>query len=264
MGDYLLRIRKLSPDNTRLELYDLNIDQPLIAKNGATSHLFRINVKADWTANSLDFVIFSVIDSGTHTIPHAKLSVRVVLNQRWLSDWNRNAYLVKSRIKSLESGDTSQKLRRRMAYKLFATLVDYSDEFKGMSEVLLDSEDLEAVSTVQFQIDKERGGLGVDARWIDSLAQISGFIMNANDAMNNKDQVFINHGWEKLRFAENFSASKSYRAYCRMQLVEKTTFVGDIFVLDGDRIICLFEGIKVSQYTIATLSLNWHTWTTLS
>lgn len=204
-------------------------------------------MEADWSANMLSLAISSVAPSGEQPISHATVNVRVVPNQRWLADWKRNSHLVMSRVQALERSNNSQKLRRQMAYKLFAAVVDYSDAFKGMSQVLLDTDALEAVSTVQFQVESREGRFGIDARWIDSLGHISGFIMNANDATNNQEQVFINHGWEKLRHAERLTASKTYRAYCRMQLEEKTTFVGDVFVLDGNRIVAMYEGIKVCR-----------------
>ncbi|KAF5128428.1 Conidial pigment polyketide synthase alb1 [Metarhizium anisopliae] len=217
---------------------------PLIAKDDETTRIFRVTTEADWSSNILSLAISSVSPSGEQPVSHATVNVRIVPNQRWLTDWKRNSHLVMSRVQALERSNNSQKLRRRMVYKLFAAVVDYSDDFKGMSQVLLDTDALEAVSTVQFQIESREGQLGMDARWIDSLGHISGFIMNANDATNSQEQVFINHGWEKLRHAEKLTASKMYRAYCRMQLEEKTTFVGDVFVLDGDRIVAMYEGIK--------------------
>ncbi|KFG85862.1 polyketide synthase [Metarhizium anisopliae] len=244
LGEYLVQERKLCRESTGLEIFNLRIDQPLIAKDDETTRLFRVTTEADWSSNMLSLAISSVAPSGEQPVSHATVHVRIVPNQRWLADWKRNSHLVMSRVQTLERSNNSQKLRRRMVYKLFAAVVDYSDDFKGMSQVLLDTDALEAVSTVQFQIESREGRLGMDARWIDSLGHISGFIMNANDATNNQEQVFINHGWERLRHAERLTASKTYRAYCRMQLEEKTTFVGDVFVLDGDRIVAVYEGIK--------------------
>ncbi|OAA35274.1 polyketide synthase [Metarhizium rileyi] len=244
MGDYLLQARDLCREKTGLEIYDLHFDQPLIAKAGETAQNFRVSVKADWTLNMLNLSVFSVDGFGKQNCSHAVMSIRIVPHQHWLADWKRNAHLVMSRVRALESSDNSQKLRRRMVYKLFASLVNYDEAFQGMSEVLLDTDDLEAVSTVQFQVDASQSGFGVDTRWIDSLGQISGFIMNANDATNSQEQVFINHGWETLRYAERLTKSKTYRAYCRMQLAEKTTFVGDVFVLDADRIVAIYQGVK--------------------
>lgn len=139
-----------------------------------------------------------------------------------------------------------------MAYKLFAALVHYSPEYRGMTHVLLDSERLEAVSTVTFQTQPGRPkGFALDPRWIDSLGHIAGFVMNASEALaddeNGPPQVFINHGWDHMSFTEPLQMDDTYRAYNRMQLVEKTTYAGDTYVMDGDHVIALFGGVSVSE-----------------
>lgn len=265
LGDYLLAERNVSQDTTGLEICNLRIDQPLIAMDNETTHCFRTTATANWHCNSIEFAIFSVDAAGKQTTSHAKLTVHAVPihDQQWLSDWKRSAHLVTSRIKALELDSKSHTLKRPMAYKLFASLVDYSDSYRGMSEVVLNSEDFEAVSTVNFQVGHSDRKHGVDARWIDSLGQVSGFIMNANDTINSKEQVFINHGWEILRYAETLDPSKTYRVYCRMHLVEKTTYVGDAFVMDGDRVVGIYQGIKVRHSMSLPVLLCFDTYTYL-
>lgn len=230
---------------------DLKIDQPLIAGHSETSHLFRVTASADWQAHSINVAIRTVDASGKPVTSHAMMTLQVVPDQKWLNEWKRSSHLVTSRVKALMAGVDSHKLGRRMAYKLFSALVDYSDSFCGMSQVMLNSEDLEAVSTVNFQVARGPDELGIDARWIDSLGQISGFIMNANDGVNSHEEVFINHGWERLRYGEKLDATKTYNVYCRMQHMEKTTYVGDAYVLDSGRVVALYEGIKVSSTAFA-------------
>lgn len=41
----------------------------------------------------------------------------------------------------------------------------------------------------------------VNPLWVHSLGGIADFIMNGNDAVESKKQVFINHGRERLRIA---------------------------------------------------------------
>lgn len=41
----------------------------------------------------------------------------------------------------------------------------------------------------------------VNLRRIDSFVGIVCFIMSGNNAVENKQQVFINHGWGRLRIA---------------------------------------------------------------
>jgi len=196
--------------------------------------------------------IFSVDGNGKRTTSHAKLNVRVTPQQRWLDEWKRNTHLVTARIDALtqsihghghKGNNDSHMIKRGMAYKLFDALVEYSKEYQGMAEVVLDSKRLEAVATVEFQAGQE--AFHLNPKWIDSLGHIAGFIMNANDGVDSRTQMFINHGWERMPIAEPLEAAKTYRAYNRMQLIEKTTYAGDTYILQGGRIAAIFEGLTV-------------------
>jgi naphtho-gamma-pyrone polyketide synthase len=133
-----------------------------------------------------------------------------------------------------------------LAYRLFATLVDYGDAYQGMQEVILDSEDLEATAKVSFQVDDN--GFTFNPCWVDSLGHIAGFIMNAGYAHGAKDQVFINHGWERMRCAVKFARGRTYQVYNRMQLETGTSYVGDTYIFDEDKtLVAIYEGIRVSH-----------------
>lgn len=131
-----------------------------------------------------------------------------------------------------------------MAYKLFGALVDYDAKYRGMEEVTLDSAAYEATARVKFQTTD--GGFYLSPYWIDSLGHLAGFTMNANDAVDSKTQVFVNHGWESMRCATRFAAEKVYQTYVRMQNVGGTMFSGDVYIFEEDEIVAVFGGIKVS------------------
>ena len=239
---------KLDVATTGLDVANVHVENPLIARPNAASHRFRVAATAEWSSDTISMTIFSVDSNGQRTTMHAKLDVCVVPQQRWLHEWKRNAHLITARIDSLAQGvhnqDGNQDLiKRGMAYKLFGALVQYGKEYQGMAEVILDSTNLEAVSTVKFQVERE--DFYLNPRWIDSLGHIAGFIMNANDGIDSQSLVFINHGWERMRIAEPLESGKTYRAYNRMQLVEKTTYAGDTYILESGRIVAIFEGVTV-------------------
>lgn len=246
----MLESAGLSSLTTGIDVADVKVDAPLIAQPTESTHLFRVSATADWSVSSISMSIFSVNHSGKRTRSHATLEARLFPEQRWLDEWRRNTHLILSRIDALNQGihsGESHKLKRGMVYKLFGAMVVYSRDYQGMKEVVLDSERLEAVSTVNFQVDE--GGFAVNPRWIDSLGGIAGFIMNGNDAVESDKQVFINHGWERLRIAEKLDPTKSYYAYNRMQLVEKTLYAGDTYILHEGRTVAIFQGVKVSSLT---------------
>lgn len=101
----------------------------------------------------------------------------------------------------------------------------------------------EASARVQFQV--EDGGFYQSPCWIDSCGHIAGFIMNGNDNIHSKGQVFINHGWDAARLAKPLQSGKTYCTYNRMQLVSGTLYAGDTYILEDGVIIGVFEGVKV-------------------
>ncbi|GLA36716.1 type I Iterative Polyketide synthase (PKS) [Aspergillus niger] len=232
-----------------LDVAGMQVQNPLVSRPDTESQLFRVSASADWRINEIAFRLYSVNRTGKKTAEHAAFVVHITDQvQTWLSEWKRHAYLVRSRIASLhrsaEEGD-AHKLKRRLAYQLFATLVQYEKSYQGMQEVVLDSDNHEATAKVSFQIDED--GFVFNPCWIDSLGHIAGFIMNASDASPSKEQVFINHGWERMRCAVRFVKGKQYQVYNRMQLETGTTYVGDTYIFEGETVVAVFQGSEYFQ-----------------
>lgn len=82
--------------------------------------------------------------------------------------------------------------------------------------------------------------------WIDGLGQITGFTMNANDAVDSKNEVFINHGWENMRIGESLSPEKTYQTYVHMQKGDNNSFSGDVYVFDSDKIVAVYQRVAFS------------------
>ena len=227
----------------------MSVDKPLIARSQPTSsQLFRVSVNADWISQTAQVQFYSVTDERKKLTDHAKCIIKFVENNTWQKKWKRNEYLIQARIDRLNSGvegGQSHKIKRGMAYKLFSALVEYDQKYRGMEEVTLDSAAYEATARVKFQASEQDGNYYFSPYWIDSLGHLAGFTMNANDAVDSKTQVFVNHGWESMRCATRFSASKTYKTYVRMQNVGGTMFSGDVYIIEEGTIVAVFSGIKV-------------------
>lgn len=233
-------------ESTGFDVSNMKVEAPLIALPSEKTHSFRVNAEAKWDLNQIQMSLGSVNETGMVVRRHATFVVLLTPAQTWAQEWKRLTHLVQGRVESLATGVASgscHHIKRGMTYKLFSALVDYSKEYQGMKDVIIDSDQLEAVSTVEFQVGPE--GFHLNPRWIDSLGHIAGFIMNANDSLANKSTVFVNHGWDHLRIAEPMEAGKKYRVYNRMQLVEKSLYAGDTYIFDRGQIIAVFEGVKV-------------------
>lgn len=239
-----------------LDVGDMKVGKPLIALPAGNPQLFRVSGLADWASKTISLAFYSVNDQGGKKADHATCHVKLTSNQTWLQDWKRNAYLIKSRIASLHKGvdeGESHKLKRGLVYKLFGAIVDYDSRYQGMQEVILDSNELEATAKVTFQVGD--GGYCFSPHWVDSLGHIAGFIMNGNDNVESKSQVFINHGWGAMRCATTFAYGKTYQTYNKMQLVEGTMYAGDTYIFEEGNIVAIFEGVKVCYSVSSEISV---------
>ena len=246
IAKYMLKEDNAQSQATGVDVVEMKVGRPLIAIS-YNAQLLRVSASAKWSANIISLVFYSINAQGKKATDHATCKVRLTPNQKWLQDWKRNAYLVRSRIKALENGvdhGASHKMKRGMVYKLFSSLVDYSPNYQGMQEVVLDSDELEATAQVSFGASDE--GFYFNPCWIDSLGHIAGFIMNGNDNVQSKDQVFVNHGWDTMRCATKFIKGRKYQTYNRMQLVSGTMYSGDTYIFDDGNVVAIFEGVKVS------------------
>ena len=247
MVDYMLKSSDLQLNNAGLNVADMKVERPLIASSNI-SQILRVSASANWSSNLVLLSFYSINAHGRKIADHATCKVMVTTDQTWLQDWRRNSYLIRSRMKALHNGvdqGDSHKLKRGIVYKLFSALVDYSPSYQGMQEVVLDSSELEATAQVSFGIGDE--GYNFNPCWVDSLGHIAGFIMNGNDNVQSKDQVFVNHGWDAMRCATKFAKGKKYQTYNRMQLVSGTMYSGDTYVFDEGNVVAIFEGVKVCR-----------------
>ncbi|KAL8725152.1 MAG: hypothetical protein Q9166_007527 [cf. Caloplaca sp. 2 TL-2023] len=245
IAKYMLKSNGLLDDKIGLDCGAMSIQRPLIAQPDAASQLLRVSANADWSKKEVSLSFFSVDTNARKLAAHASCMVKITEKQNWLDDWKRSAYLITSRIASLglavDTG-SSHKLKRGLVYKLFSSLVDYAPSYQGMQQVILDSECLEATAEVKFQVDNQ--GFDWNPCWIESLGSITGFIMNGNDNISSKDQVFVNHGWDAMRYGKQIESGKSYTTYNRMQLESGTMYAGDTYIFEGQELVAIFEGVR--------------------
>lgn len=244
--DHVYKLLRPKSTSVGMNVCHMEVFKPLIGKGKGEEQTVRLSAKVDLSKSRADLVFSS--GTGKSEIEHARCHVEYGSNSAWLAEWQRTAYLIKGRIDGLQkaaSTGAAHRMLRGMAYKLFGALVDYDSRYRGMEEVILDTPQLEATSHVVFQTTDADGLFFCSPYWIDSVAHLAGFTVNANDALDSTKQVYISHGWESMRFAEPLSASKTYRSYVKMQPSEGSNVVsGDVYIFDGDRIIAMVGALK--------------------
>jgi naphtho-gamma-pyrone polyketide synthase len=254
----MFKARDMPTECVTFDVCDMKVAKPLVA-NGS-SQLLRVAATVDLDQHQAALSFYSVAPNGSKLADHAACQVRICDSTSRKDEWRRMSFLINHRLNALDDSvdsGTANKMKRGMVYKLFSTLVDYSQSYRGMEEVTLDSTELEATAKVKFQCGHE--GFDFNPQWIDSLGHIAGFIMNGNDSVVSKDTVFVNHGWDNMQISTKFSENKTYRTYNKMQHTTNNLYIGDTYILEDKQIVAIFSGIKVGCIRVEQrrVSLTW-------
>ncbi|KFY50435.1 hypothetical protein V496_09344 [Pseudogymnoascus sp. VKM F-4515 (FW-2607)] len=229
---------------------DMAVDKTLLV-NGDPSQLIEMKVSANWSTRTATFTLCSITEGGKITTNHAKCTGTFTRKSEWTAEWKRRTFLVKSRIDHLQksihddSESSAHLLKPGMFYKLFSSIVEYDDAFKGLREAIIRSEDLECTAKVKFNTLVGEGDKWVlSPYWIESLGQITGFTLNGNDALDSANQVFINHGWGTMKILKALSPEETYRTYIKMHTEDNSSYAGDLYILDSnEELIGMYEGV---------------------
>lgn len=244
--DYAYKLVRPDAEKLGCNIGHMEVPKTLIFDETLKAHVLRLKVTANVAAGYADCVFYTM--EGSKKNEHGICRVTYGNTDDWASEFERSDYLIKGRIEALEAAEKvgkASKIGRGLAYKLFAALVDYDTRYRGMQEVILDSDTCEATAKIRFQTTEKDGNYHFSPFWIDSLCHISGFIINGTDAVDSREQVFISHGWGSMRFLETPVATKEYRSYIRMQPVKGSKMMaGDVYVFDGDRLIGITGDIR--------------------
>jgi len=255
--DYAYKLLKPEAEAIGCNVADMEVPKTLILNEAAKSHILRLTVTANADLGHADLV-WHTIENGKK-IEHAHCKVYYGKLDEWQGEFDRAAYLIKTRIdflKEAEKQGNASKIGRGLAYKLFSALVDYDPRYRGMEEVILDSATCEATAKIRFQTTEQDGTFYFSPYHIDSVCHISGFIINGTDAVDSREQVFISHGWGSMRFTEIPNANKEYRSYIRMQKMQDSKMmVGDAYIFDGDKVIGMAGDIKFQAIPRSVLNM---------
>lgn len=236
------------PSNLAMDVRSMEVHKPLLIQPGATKQIIQV-VASHKVSSGMVEVKFSSQD-GNISQDHAHCAVIFGDGNQWQSNWMRNAYLVKARMDHLIASSVmglTHKILRPMVYKLFSALVTYDPKYQGMDEVYLDSNLLEATAHVKFATDDSDGIFTHSPYWIDSIAHLSGFVLNGADTTP-EDCVFISHGWKSMKIVAQLSASVRYQSYVRMQETDTPGVLsGDVYFFEDDQVVAVCEDLKFQR-----------------
>ena len=241
-------INRSSQSRSSMDVRDMTVHKPLLIHPGQTSQIIRVVASRKHSSEIVEIKFTS--QDGAVVQDHANCAVHFGDGGEWKSEWMRNAYLIDARIEHLKKASETglvHRILRPMVYKLFAALVDYDDKYQGLKEVYMDSNLLEAAANVKFRTAESDGVFIYSPYWIDSLAHLSGFVLNGAETTP-ADSVFISHGWESMKIVGQLSAEKSYQSYVRMQAMSsRSVMSGDVYFFEDAEIVAVCKGLKFQQ-----------------
>ncbi|KAJ4291070.1 polyketide synthase [Kalmusia sp. IMI 367209] len=261
VADYLYKQLRPNLPTPGLNVCHMEVTKGLVPQYPpppAGQHL-QIEATADLETKQVEIKYRTVPADGSKILAeHAFGTVKYEDANAWKEEWARTQFMVQTQIdilmQKLQTG-AAHKVLRGMAYKLFKALVNYADNYRGMEEVILDGKTTEATAAVHFQTTAADGEFLCSPYWIDSLAHLSGFIVNASDHLDSDNSVYISHGWGSIRISKTLSPEKKYRSYVRMQSAPGNVSVGDVYILEDGEVIGMVTGLKFQNIPRRALNI---------
>ncbi|KAL8925721.1 MAG: hypothetical protein Q9172_002112 [Xanthocarpia lactea] len=231
-----------------MDLSAMEIFRPLIVNAGNTDQVLNVSASTKPNERAVKITISSRDSKGSQE--HARCTIHYGNGAEWIQEWQKNSYLVQSRMDQLVQPTRSShvhRLLKQMIYKQFETVVKYSEQYHQIDELFMDCELNESMATIRFQPTAQHGNFICSPYWLDTIAHLGGFVLNAN-VNTPADTVYISHGWESFRIAAPLSEGKNYKAYVRMQPAgPRGLMAGDMYLFDDDKIVVLCKGLKFQQ-----------------
>lgn len=241
-----------------MSLWALDITHPLVVPVSDPQQIIEIlavkSAGRDWSVH----VSFNSRDSAS-SHQHGSCDVRFGKNDERKAEFSRSLHLVKKRVDALTTSAAaglSHRLQRPIVYKLFTSLVTYGEKYQGLEEVYLDTTGYgDTAARVKLGPTADSGTFTESPYWTDTIIHLAGFVLNG-DVTLSPDDAYISAGFEAFHIFEKLSDTKTYTTYVAMQPSDKPNVVsGDVFVLEGDRLVALCGGLYFHKMTKKVLRI---------
>ncbi|KAK2616398.1 hypothetical protein QQS21_000639 [Conoideocrella luteorostrata] len=279
VGEYLFKCMVPGGDKPYMDVRNMEVFEAQVLNNDtsqAPAQFIRIEGMFSMEQRRTQVSLYAAVADGTRKSDKAFATAVVCYEdqQAWQSEWQMTSHLVAARTASLwkmaagaDGTDNNglSKLSRGAVYQLFANVVDYGTQYRGMHRVALDENNQEATADIILDSDRH-GTWHTPPHWIDSTFQLAGFVMNAfgvqgegETAGSSRDFFYITPGWRHLRIAEPLEPGPdvTYRNYVHMFPVEGEpgAFAGDLYLLRGEKVMGVCAGIKFKRVPRAFMAI---------
>lgn len=242
-----------------LNVAEMHVVKTLIADNpqNKSGQWLELTATADLKENSEEGTVHCSFSHVTpdgiklHDVAHC--NVLLEHEDSWRGEWAHLSPLIANQIETLrarafaEATGSIRTIHREKAYELFQTFVEYDGKYQAMSQVIIDSGTLEATAELCMQASTAEGDL-VGPYFLDGSCHLSGFVCNATDE-DSKKNAYISHGWDAAKLSKDFDPENGQplRNYVRMQPEGKDVLGGTVYVLQGDEIVGVWEGVRFKR-----------------
>ncbi|KAF3384876.1 Conidial yellow pigment biosynthesis polyketide synthase [Penicillium rolfsii] len=258
VADYLRKKFTFDGPVSGIKVTNLQMTKPITmpVEIPKTPRIFRIASRANIHTRSMTLQMGTKNERDQGLETHASCEIDFGDSTSWLKKWSKTSYLILERIAHLESGvlgGTSSRMSHDMIYNLFSTVVHYDRRYQGMQEVIVDADKLEAVVSLSLNQEHDVGTFFCSPLWLDNLAQIAGFVMNAIGKVNPREYTYISHGIGSYQIGEDIRPDLSYKAHVRMLPETGTVYAGDVSIFQGQRMIARCGEVKFQRIPRAML-----------
>jgi iterative type I PKS product template protein len=246
LGTYLLARYLPNGSKKLVDVSDMTISKALILNDQGHKQLIQVHAEADWPLQTVAMKFMSFSPRGMLQ-EHSRCVVRYQ-DGSLQQDLQSQASKIKQKIQELRDGvvaGETARYNRAMVYRAIRPLARFHNDYRAIDEIVLNSNTLEASSTLSFGTVKRDGVYHTHPAIIDSLTQACGFTMNCNDNTDLDVEVFMNHGWGSLQLFEPMDFEKVYTTYTRMLEGPDKLWRGDATIFDGDKVVAHFGQIAI-------------------
>ncbi|KAK5705636.1 hypothetical protein LTR17_021502 [Elasticomyces elasticus] len=271
---------RLRPDDTKdigVNVCNMHVDKTFIPKiqdAGVKEEWFEMEARADLGPSSFEAgggsmgsidCKFRKLNDPKFADDFAGCTVQFESLASWKMSWAPTTSLIVTQIQNLiarsavELSGHIRTFQRGLAYERFKTFVDYHQKYQNMKEVVIDYEQLEATAVLAYQCAEGfgEGGDYCGPFFLDGSCHLSGWVCNESEA-DSKKNAYISHGWGGMKLLPSFSVESVraggngdgevvFRTYVRMIRRGKDVLGGDVFILNGDEIVGVWEGVEFKR-----------------
>ncbi|PNS21559.1 beta-ketoacyl-acyl-carrier-protein synthase II [Sphaceloma murrayae] len=248
IGEHVKNI--LGGQNLGVEVSKMTIQSALVANEEGRPQILRTVGKINHKDKSVHITFHSVNKDGKATEQHSNTVVRLYDIEKVKKAALAKVPEVKNRIKTLKDQTNSTgstfRFSKAMIYKMIGKLADFDPNYRGLSEITLDNDNMEATGFVTFKNVMNEGKYHTNPAFIDALSQLGGFVMNANEGVDLDKELFVNHGWENFQLFEPISPTMNYFSHVKMAEGADKLWSGDVFIFDeADKLVAIFTGVQL-------------------